>query len=148
MEYVPHTEALGYEVLLGFRDDPAFGPVLTVSKGGDDAEFFAAHYDPANLFLPPWRYEEALAFTRSLHIRHKFEQIGHPEYLESMARALAEFSALALHFSPLGGASPPRLLVPGGQPVRHRHGRPLRRPGRPCRVPLRPRRNGPCAPSR
>ena len=69
-------------MLIGFREDPAFGPVLTVSKGGDDAEFFAAHYDPANLFLPPMEYDEALAFTRSLHIRHKFEQIGHPEYLE------------------------------------------------------------------
>jgi 3-hydroxypropionyl-CoA synthetase (ADP-forming) len=102
VEFVQHTEAIGYETLLGFRTDPAFGPVLTVSKGGDDAEFFAAHYDPANLFLPPVALEEALAFTRSLHIRYKFEQIGHPEYLESMAAALAEFSSLALYFSPLG----------------------------------------------
>jgi acyl-CoA synthetase (NDP forming) len=100
-EYVPHTEALGYEVLVGFRADPAFGPVLTVSKGGDDAEFFAAHYDPANLFLPPVTMADALAFTRSLHIRYKFEQIGHPEYLDLMASALAAFSDLALHFSPL-----------------------------------------------
>jgi 3-hydroxypropionyl-CoA synthetase (ADP-forming) len=96
VEHVPHTQALGHEVLLGLRDDPAFGPVLTVSKGGDDAEFFAAHYDPANLFLPPLEYGEALAFTRSLHIRHKLEQIGHPEYLELMARAMERFSALAL----------------------------------------------------
>ena len=78
VEYIPHTEAIGYEVLIGFREDPAFGPALTVSKGGDDAEFFAAHYDPANLFLPPMEYAEALAFTRSLHIRYKFEQIGSP----------------------------------------------------------------------
>ncbi len=105
VEYVPHTEALGYEVLVGLRTDPAFGPVLTVSKGGDDAEFFAAHYDPANLFLPPVTLEDALAFTRSLHIRYKFEQIGHPEYLDLMAAALAAFSELALHFSPLGGAA-------------------------------------------
>jgi len=89
VEYVPHTQAIGYEVLVGFREDPAFGPVLTVSKGGDDAEFFAAHYDPANLFLPPMEYSDALAFMRSLHIRHKFDQIGHPEYLEYMAQAVA-----------------------------------------------------------
>jgi 3-hydroxypropionyl-CoA synthetase (ADP-forming) len=101
VEYIPHTQAIGYEVLIGFREDPAFGPVLTVSKGGDDAEFFAAHYDPANLFLPPMEYPEALAFTRSLHIRHKFEQIGHPEYLEMMARAMAGFSSLALGYSPM-----------------------------------------------
>jgi acyl-CoA synthetase (NDP forming) len=109
VEYIPHTQAIGYEVLIGFREDPAFGPVLTVSKGGDDAEFFAAHYDPANLFLPPMEYQEALAFTRSLHIRYKFEQIGHLEYLESMARAMADFSSLALHYSPMA-ARPPYVI--------------------------------------
>jgi 3-hydroxypropionyl-CoA synthetase (ADP-forming) len=109
VEYIPHTQAIGYEVLIGFREDPAFGPVLTVSKGGDDAEFFAAHYDPANLFLPPMEYPQALAFTRSMHIRHKFEQIGHPEYLEHMAHAMAGFSGLALAYSPM--AEQPRFAV-------------------------------------
>jgi len=108
VEYVPHTQAIGYEVLIGFREDPAFGPVLTVSKGGDDAEFFAAHYDPANHFLPPMGYPDALAFMRSLHIRHKFDQIGHPEYLEYMARAVAGMSMLALRYSPI--AAGPRFV--------------------------------------
>jgi len=108
VEYVPHTQAIGYEVLVGFKEDPAFGPVLTVSKGGDDAEFFATHYDPANLFLPPITYPDALAFMRSLHIRHKFEQIGHPEYLELMAKAVAGLSALAMHYSPV--AADPRFV--------------------------------------
>ena len=107
-EYIPHTQAIGYEVLIGFREDSAFGPVLTVSKGGDDAEFFAAHYDPANLFLPPMEYPQALAFTRSLHIRYKFDQIGHPEYLEHMAHAMAEFSRIALQYSPM--AEHPRFV--------------------------------------
>jgi acyl-CoA synthetase (NDP forming) len=107
VEYIPHTQAIGYEVLIGFREDPAFGPVLTVSKGGDDAEFFAMYYDPANLFLPPMEYPEALALTCSLHIRHKFEQIGHLEYLEFMARAMERFSSLALAYSPM--AEKPRF---------------------------------------
>ncbi|HET6449944.1 MAG TPA: acetate--CoA ligase family protein [Spirochaetia bacterium] len=109
VEFVPHTEALGYEVLIGFREDPAFGPALTVSKGGDDAEFFARNYDPANIFLPPMEYEDADALVRSLHIRHKFEQVGHPEYLSLMARAMAELSALAMAYSPL--AERPRLVL-------------------------------------
>lgn len=108
VEYVPHTQAIGYEVLVGFREDPAFGPAVTVSKGGDDAEFFAAHYDPANLFLPPMEHPDALALMRSLHIRHKFEQIGHLEYLEHMARAVAGLSALALRYSPM--AAKPRFI--------------------------------------
>jgi len=109
VEMVPHTQSLGYEVLIGFREDPAFGPVLTVSKGGDDAEFFAAHFDPANLFLPPMEYADTLAFTRSLHIHYKFEQIGHPEYLQHMARAMAELSALALAYSAIA-AEPRRVF--------------------------------------
>jgi acyl-CoA synthetase (NDP forming) len=109
VEYVPHTQAIGYEVLVGFKEDPAFGPVLTVSKGGDDAEFFATHYDPANLFLPPITYPDALAFMRSLHIRHKFDEIGHPEYLELMARAVAGLSALAIHYAPV--AAEPRFIL-------------------------------------
>ena len=109
VEHVPHTQAIGYEVLVGFREDPAFGPVLTVTKGGDDAEFFDAHYDPANLFLPPIDYATALAFMHSLHIRHKFEQIGHLEYLEYMARAVAGMSMLAFRYSPM--AAEPRFIL-------------------------------------
>lgn len=114
VEHVPHTQAIGYEVLVGFKEDPAFGPVLTVSKGGDDAEFFAAHYDPANLFLPPVEYPDALAFMRSLHIRHKFEQIGHPEYLEHMARAMAGMSMLAFGYSPIAAPSTGLRAGPSG----------------------------------
>jgi 3-hydroxypropionyl-CoA synthetase (ADP-forming) len=103
VEYVPHTEALGYEVLLGLREDPAFGPVLTLSKGGDDAEFFAAQYDPANLFLPPMSLEAAQALCNGLHIRHKFAQTGQLGNLTLMAEAMAAFSRLAERYSPLSG---------------------------------------------
>ncbi len=106
VENVPHTQAIGYEVLIGFREDPGFGPVLTVSKGGDDAEFFAENYDPANLFLPPLGFAEALRFMQSLHIRRKFEQIGHPEYLAHMARAIAGLSGLAETYSPVSSGAP------------------------------------------
>jgi acyl-CoA synthetase (NDP forming) len=108
VEYVPHTQAIGYEVLVGFHEDAAFGPVLTVSKGGEDAEFFAAHYDPANLFLPPVEYPDALAFMDSLHIRHRFEQTGHLEFLEHMAKAVAGMSLLAFRYSPI--AADPRFI--------------------------------------
>lgn len=108
VEYVPHTEALGYEVLLGLREDPAFGPVLTLSKGGDDAEFFAAQYDPANLFLPPMSLEAATTLCDGLHIRHKFAQTGHLSHLALMARAMAAFSRLGERYSPLAEA--PRYI--------------------------------------
>lgn len=99
VEYIPHTQALGYEVLFGFKEDPAFGPVLTLSKGGDDAEFFARYYDPANLSLAPLTLEEALEMVQALNIRHKFESIGRLEYLTYFAEAASKLSRLAYHYS-------------------------------------------------
>ena len=134
VEFVPHTQALGYEVLIGFREDPAFGPALTVSKGGDDAEFFAANYDPANLFLPPMEYDEAL-------LAHAVP--AHPAQVRAdrapgvpgddgpgdggVQRARP---GLFSH----GGEAALGVQGAGGEPVRHLHGRPVRGPGRPGRV--------------
>lgn len=110
VEHVPHTQALGYEVLFGFKEDPAFGPVLTLSKGGDDAEFFARYYDPANLFLAPLPREDALEMVLSLNIRHKFESIGHMEYLTHFAEAASRLSRLAHHYS-FVAAPRPRFII-------------------------------------
>ncbi|GBC62055.1 hypothetical protein DENIS_3018 [Desulfonema ishimotonii] len=109
-EYIPHTQALGYEVLLGFREDDAFGPVLTLSKGGEDAEFFARYYDPANLFLPPLDTSRAMKLVSGLNIRYKFEEIGHPEYLEHFATAASLLSRLAWHYS-FVAAPRPRFII-------------------------------------
>ena len=53
IEFIHFTQAIGDEIMVGFQDDPAFGTVVTLSKGGDDAEFFAKYYDPANLLIAP-----------------------------------------------------------------------------------------------
>ncbi len=113
VEYIPHTQALGYEVLIGFKEDPAFGSVLTISKGGDDAEFFATHYDPANLFLPPLSEEEADKMVNTLNIRHKWEQIGRKEeYLGLFAKAIRTISQLAYHYSS-GMKHNPNYIITG-----------------------------------
>ncbi len=98
-EFIPHTQALGYEVLFGFKEDAAFGPVLTLSKGGDDAEFFAQYYDPANLFLPPLDEQYARRMVDTLNIKHKYLQIGHPEYLEYIAKVASILGSLSYHYS-------------------------------------------------
>ncbi len=112
VEYIPHTQALGYEVLLGFSEDIAFGPVLTLSKGGDDAEFFAEHYDPANLFLPPLDPAAARAGVRGLKIRHKFEAIGRgEEYLTHLTETASLLSRLAWHYSFIADPRPDRIIT-------------------------------------
>jgi 3-hydroxypropionyl-CoA synthetase (ADP-forming) len=99
VEFIPFKPALGYEVLIGFKQDPAFGPILTLSKGGEDAEFFAEYYDAPNLFAPPLNAEEAKTAVNSLKIKHRFEEIGRPEYLDYIADALAKMSDLAYTYS-------------------------------------------------
>ncbi len=99
VEYLPHTQSIGYETLIGFKEDSAFGPVLTLSKGGDDAEFFALNYDPANLFLPPLELEEAERMVDTLKIKQKFIDIGRPEYLKRLAQAAYLLSRLAFQYS-------------------------------------------------
>ncbi len=111
MEYIPHTQALGYEVLVGFQEDPAFGPVLTLSKGGEDAEFFAKYYDPASLALAPLSLDEALEMVSSLKIRHKFEAMGRPEYLTYFAEAASRLSLLASHYSFISDPRPEFIIT-------------------------------------
>ncbi len=110
VEFLPYTQAIGYEVLFGIKEDIAFGPVLTLSKGGDDAEFFAKYYDPANLFLPPLDLESANKMVNTLNIKHKFEQSGHSEYMEYIAKAASILSQLAYHYSFVSEETPEYII--------------------------------------
>jgi len=106
VELIEFTQSLGFEILLGVKTDPSFGPVVTLSKGGDDAEFFAKHYDKANLVIPRLSYEEAQGLTNKLKIKHKFKAIGHEEYLDFIAKATSVISALAYDYSPINENEP------------------------------------------
>lgn len=103
VQYIAFNQSLGNEVLFGLKHDEKFGPMLTLSKGGDDAEFFAKYYDPANLIVPPLSEEQALEVVRTLNIRHKFESMGHTEYIDYLARAALLLSFLSFTFSPISG---------------------------------------------
>ena len=99
VEFVPFNQGLGFELMFGGREDTAFGPVLTLSKGGDDAEFFAKYYDPANLYLSPLDEKGALHSMQGIRIRHKYAQIGHSEYTGMVAESLLKISGLMETYS-------------------------------------------------
>lgn len=99
VEFVQFNQGLGYELLFGGREDMAFGPVLTLSKGGDDAEFFAKHYDPANLYLSPLSEEEAADSLQGLKIRHKYKQVGRSYYMDMIVESLLKISCLLETYS-------------------------------------------------
>lgn len=106
IEFVQFTQAIGDEIMIGFREDAAFGTVVTLSKGGDDAEFFAKYYDPANLLIAPVSLADAKALVSGLNIRHKYMDMGQPERLDKIASAVAALADLGQAYSQLSGESP------------------------------------------
>ncbi len=110
VEFCKFTQALGNELLVGLKDDGNFGPVLTLSKGGDDAEFFAKYYDPANLFLAPVSPEDVRLAMQSIKIRHKYVEAGHPQYTELIARTMTAVGEIGAHYSPYR-AEPPAFYL-------------------------------------
>jgi acyl-CoA synthetase (NDP forming) len=98
-EHIDYSKDLGNEILLGFRESRAFGPVISFSKGGTDAEHFAANFSPPNLILPPIDREWAQALQASTHIQKKYIAEGKEHYISKIVDAEVIFSELATHFS-------------------------------------------------
>jgi 3-hydroxypropionyl-CoA synthetase (ADP-forming) len=98
-ECIEYSKDLGNEVLLGFRESEAFGPVISFSKGGTDAEHFAAHFSPPNLILAPMDRDWAQALLASTHIQKKYAAEGHGDYVGQIVAAGVRLSELAMAFS-------------------------------------------------
>ncbi len=99
VEFVRYSPALGNETLLGFRESDAFGPVLSFSKGGEDAEHFATHFSPPNLVLLPVDRQWASALLASTHIHKKYLAEGRQEHIDKIVDAQVRLSGLAAQFS-------------------------------------------------
>lgn len=99
VQWIPYSRELGNEALLGFRESETFGPVISFSKGGTDAEHFATHFSPPNLILAPIDEQWARALLESTHIYQKYVGRGLSRYVDRMVDAAVQFSGLALAFS-------------------------------------------------
>ncbi|MDJ0782771.1 MAG: acetate--CoA ligase family protein [Desulfosarcinaceae bacterium] len=99
VEHVAYTQELGNEIMLGFRESEAFGPVISFSKGGSDAEHFAKHFSAPNLILAPIDGAWARALLESTHIHQKYLQQGHGDYVPRIVEAGVCFSEMAVAFS-------------------------------------------------
>jgi 3-hydroxypropionyl-CoA synthetase (ADP-forming) len=99
VQWVRYSRELGNEVLLGLRQSETFGPVISLSKGGGDAEHFATHFSPPNLILAPIDGQWALALLASTHIYQKYMEQGKGSYVARCADAGTRFSHLAMAFS-------------------------------------------------
>ena len=110
VEYVEYSKDLGNEILLGFRESMAFGPVISFSKGGSDAEHFAKHFSSPNLILPPLDRQWADALMASTHISRKYAAEGRGDYINKIVDAEVKFSDLATCFSNFF-SSPTRFVL-------------------------------------
>lgn len=99
MDHIRYTKDLGNEVLLGFRESDAFGPVISFSKGGTDAEHFAEHFSPPNLILAPIDEAWARALLQSTKIYQKYLQEARGDHIDQIVRAGVQLSRLATGFS-------------------------------------------------
>ncbi len=98
-EFVPYSQEIGNEILIGFRESEAFGPVLSFSKGGSDAEHFAKNYSSPNVVLPPISREWALALLAVTKIQRKYLADGRTDCISRIADAQVLLSDLAVSFS-------------------------------------------------
>ena len=99
VEFIEYSPELGNELLIGFQQNEVFGPVMSLSKGGSDAELFAQRFSPPNLLLPPVTEEWARALLSSTEIHRKYLQDGVPERIERILELKVRISRLATAFS-------------------------------------------------
>ncbi len=99
VEFLPYSNEPGNEILLGFRESDAFGPVLSFSKDGSDAEFFAVNFSPANIVLAPIDRAWSEALIRSTKMRQKYVADGKTGSAKKIVDAGVALSDLAARFS-------------------------------------------------
>jgi acyl-CoA synthetase (NDP forming) len=98
-ELIDYSKDLGNEILLGFRESESFGPVLSISKGGRDAEHFAANFSEPNIVLPPVNTDWASALLLSTRIHLKYESEGKESYIRHIVKAEEILSDISVEFS-------------------------------------------------
>ena len=99
IDRINYSQDLGNEVLLGFRESDTFGPILSFSKGGSDAEHFAEYFSPPNLILAPIDADWARALLQSTKIYKKYLREDRRIHIDLLVRAGVKLSRLATSFS-------------------------------------------------
>jgi len=110
-EHVAYSQDLGNEILLGFRESETFGPVISFSKGGSDAEHFAASFSAPNLILAPIDRRWSRALLESTHIQEKYLANGNTDHVQRIVDAGVCFSELAVAFSSFFESDSPWVIT-------------------------------------
>ncbi|MBU0754049.1 MAG: CoA-binding protein, partial [Planctomycetes bacterium] len=98
-EYIDYSKELGNEILLGIRENLAFGPLVSISKGGNDAEHFARYYSKPNLMLTPLSVGGARQLLENTRIILKYTEEGNFAHIEKLTGHIHSLSQLSCLFS-------------------------------------------------
>ncbi|HTP49578.1 MAG TPA: acetate--CoA ligase family protein, partial [Anaeromyxobacteraceae bacterium] len=109
--FVEYSKDLGREALIGFKENLAFGPVVSFSKGGTDAEHFARHFSSPNVRLLPLTLAECRALIESTSIYRKYVAEGTLGYAEKLTHAVHRLALLCAHFSSLNPDPPAHIFA-------------------------------------
>jgi len=108
--FVEYSKDLGNEVLIGIKENRAFGPVISFSKGGTDAEHFAKHFSSPNVYLLPLSREECREMMGTTGIILKYQDEQNLDYIDTIVDALYRLNLLFTHYSSLNSDSPVCIL--------------------------------------
>lgn len=98
-EYLEYSKELGNEILLGIRENMAFGPLVSISKGGSDAEHFAKYYSSPNLMLTPLSIGGCRQLLEGTRIILKYIEEENYGHIEKLTETIYKLSALSCAFS-------------------------------------------------
>lgn len=107
---VDYSPELGNELLVGVKENRAFGPVVSLSKGGNDAELFAREFSPPNLRLLPLSRGECRELVESTSVALKYREAGQDDRLETIADVVHRIGLVCAAFSSLDPAPPGFIL--------------------------------------
>jgi len=104
--FIDYYKDLGNEVLIGMKENLAFGPEISFSKGGSDAEHFARHYSSPNVRLLPLTREECRELLGTTGIILKYQEEKNLDYVDKIVDVLYAFNLLFTHYSSLNPETP------------------------------------------
>ena len=107
--FIEYSKDLGNEVLIGVKESFAFGPDISFSKGGTDAEHFAKYFSPPNIRLLPLGKDGCRQMLGTTGIVRKYREEGNEDYIDLVAGAICSVGRLFSHYSSLN-PEPPKYI--------------------------------------
>jgi len=107
---VEYDRDLGNEILIGLKENLAFGPEVSFSKGGTDAEHFAKYFSSPNVRLLLLDRQGCRGMLGTTGIIRKYIEEEKLDYADLISDAVYRLNLMFQHFSSLNPDPPPFIF--------------------------------------